>query len=173
VEAQGLARNYATAVFSQALEKWLTALGAVQTNLANDATLLKNLQDSSQPFSQRQQALDKIIPGDSDQYVRNYLYAMLKADDLGLLNEVIAELERMIKGGPQIQVARVTTAFVLSEDDKEKFRQRLQAKYGDIELVFNVDASLIGGAIVQVGDKVIDGSVATRLEAMGNRLGVK
>ena len=173
MEAQGLARKYATAVFSQVLEKWLSALRAVQSKLASDATLLEALQDSSQAFSQRQQKLDNVIPGNSDQYVRNFLYAMLKDNDIGLLGEVIGELERMIQGGPQVQVARVTTALVLADDEKQKFRQRLQDKYGNIELVFNVDAALIGGAIVQVGDKVIDGSVATRLEAMGNRLGVK
>ena len=80
----------------------------------------------------------------------------------------------MSRGGPLVQVARVTTAFSLSDDDKEQFRQKLRDKYGEnLEFVFNVDSALIGGAIVQVGDKVIDGSVSTRIEAMSNRLGVK
>jgi F-type H+-transporting ATPase subunit delta len=99
---------------------------------------------------------------------------MLREGDIALLGEVIAELGRMMRGGPQVQIARVTTAIPLSDQEKEAFRQKLAAKYGEnLELDFNVDPAIVGGAIVQVGDKVIDGSVATRLEAMSNALGVK
>ena len=80
----------------------------------------------------------------------------------------------MSRGGPLVQVARVTTAIALSEDEMDQFRQKLRAKYGqNVELDFNVDPAIVGGAIVQLGDRVIDGSVASRLEAMSNALGVK
>ena len=174
MKAQELSRKYATAVFSQALEKWLTTLRAVHDKLGSDPALSEKLQDSDRSFSQRQKELDAVVPGDSDQYTRNFLYTMLKDGDIGLLGEVIDELERMSRGGPLVQVARVTTAMSLSDDEKEQFRQKLRNKYGEnLEFVFNIDSALIGGAIVQVGDKVIDGSVATRLEAMSNLLGVK
>ncbi len=174
MKAQELSRKYATAVFSQALEKWLTVLRAVQDKLAGDADLASTLQDAGSSFADRQKALDGIIPADSDQHIRNFLYTMLKDGDIGLLGEVVGELDRMTRGGPQVQVARVTTALALSDDDKEQFRQRLREKYGEgLEFDFEVDSALIGGAIVQIGDKVIDGSVASRLESMSNVLGVK
>ncbi len=174
MKAQELSRKYATAVFSQALEKWLTVLRTVQDKLAGAADLASTLQDASSSFADRQKALDGIIPADSDQHIRNFLYTMLKDGDIGLLGEVVGELDRMTRGGPQVQVARVTTALALSDDDKEQFRQRLREKYGEgLEFDFEVDSALIGGAIVQIGDKVIDGSVASRLESMSNVLGVK
>ena len=50
----------------------------------------------------------------------------------------------------------------------------LRDQYGEnLEFVFNVDSTILGGAVVQIGDKVIDGSISTRLESMGNILGVK
>jgi F-type H+-transporting ATPase subunit delta len=80
----------------------------------------------------------------------------------------------MMAGGPLVQVARVTTALELPDSDKEQFRQELRQKYGEeLEFAFYTDPTIIGGAIVQIGDKVIDGSVATRLKSMGNLLGVK
>jgi F-type H+-transporting ATPase subunit delta len=174
VKAQELSHKYATAIFSLALESWLTALNVVQNELTHNSTLAQGLQDSSRSFGERQKELDSIIPKDSNQSVRNFLYTMLREGDIGLLGEVIAELERMMRGGPQVQVARVTTAIALSDQEKEAFHQRLAAKYGEnLELDFNVDPAIVGGAIVQIGDKVIDGSVATRLEAMSNALGVK
>jgi F-type H+-transporting ATPase subunit delta len=174
VKAQTLSRQYATAVLSLALEKWLTPLNAVRDRLTDSPNLAESLQDTGRSFNSRQKELDEIIPANSAQEARNFLYTLLKNGDIGLLGEVLADLERMSRGGPLVQVARVTTAIVLSDSDKEKFRQTLRAKYGDnLEFAFHVDPTIIGGAVVQVSDQVIDGSVATRLEAMGNVLGIR
>ena len=174
MKAQTLSRQYATAVLSLALEKWLTPLNAVRDRLTDSPNLAESLQDTGRSFNSRQKELDEIIPANSAQEARNFLYTLLKNGDIGLLGEVLADLERMSRGGPLVQVARVTTAIALSDSDKEKFRQKLRAKYGDnLEFAFHVDPSIVGGAIVQVNDQVIDGSVATRLEAMGNVLGIR
>ena len=174
MKAQELSHKYATAVFSQALEHWLTALRIVQGKVAADANLRQKLQDSGRSFAARQKELEAVIPANSHQHVRNFLYTMLKEGDIGLLDDVVNELDRMTRGGPTVQVAQVMTALQLSDEEKDQFRQKLRAKYGAaLEFVFNVNPAIIGGAIVQVGDKVIDGSVATRLESMSNLLGVK
>jgi len=174
VKAQELSRKYAAAVFSLALERWLVMLRAVQERLASDPSLLQKLQNSEQSFSERQQALDQIIPADSDQNIRNLLYTMLRDGDIGLLGEVIDNLEQLMRGGPQVQVARITTVLPLSDSDKEEFREKLRRRYGNnLEFSFNVDPAIVGGAVIQVGDQIIDGSVATRLEALSSRLGVK
>jgi F-type H+-transporting ATPase subunit delta len=174
VKAQELSQKYATAVFSLALEKWLSVLSSVQSNLAENPKLAEKLQDADRSFAERQKELDGILPAGSDENVRNFLYTLLKNGDIGLLGAVLENLEQMSRGGPQVQVAHVTTATTLADEEKEQFRQKLRAQYGaNLELAFRVDPAIIGGAIVQVGDKVIDGSVATRLEAMSNALGVK
>lgn len=174
MKAPELSRKYATAVFSLAVESWLTSLNAVNGELAGSQALAQNLQNADRPFADRQKDLDAIIPANSSQQVRNFLYTMLKEGDISLLGEVIAQLGRMVQGGPLVQVAQVTTAVALSDSEMEQFRQQLRAKFGEsLEFSFRVDPAIIGGAIVQVGDKVIDGSVASRLEAMSTALGVK
>ena len=174
MKAQELSQKYATAIFSLALEKWLHALSAVQNDLAKNPTLVGKLQDTDRSFADRQKELDGIIPAGSDENVRNFLYTLVKNGDIGLLGAVLENLEQLSRGGPQAQVAYVTTAVALTDEEKEQFRQKLRAQYGsNLELAFRVDPAIIGGAIIQAGDKVIDGSVATRLEAMSNALGVK
>jgi len=174
VKAQELSQKYATAVFSLALEKWLSVLSSVQSSLAENPKLAENLEDADRSFAEKQKELDGILPTGSDVNVRNFLYTLLKNGDIGLLGAVLENLGQMSRGGPQVQVAHVTTAALLADEEKEQFRQKLRAQYGaNLELAFRVDPAIIGGAIVQVGDKVIDGSVATRLEAMSNALGVK
>lgn len=174
MKAQELSKKYATAIFSLALEQWLAALSTVQEKLANDTDLTAKLGNSGLSFAERQEALDKIIPSDSDQSIRNFLYTLLKNGDTALLGDVLVDLGQMSKGGALTEIAEVTTAVTLSTEEKENFRQKLQARYGaTLEVVFNVNPAILGGAIVQVGDKLIDGSVQTRLEAMKNTLGVK
>ena len=174
MKAQELSQKYAAALFSLALEKWLAALNAVQGNLVENPQVASKLQDNDLPFADRQKDLDALIPPGSDENVRNFLYTLLKNGDIGLLGAVLENLEQMSRSGPQVQVAHVTTAVALGDEEHEQFRQKLRAQYGaNLELTFRVDPTIIGGAIVQVGDKVIDGSVATRLEAMSNVLGVK
>lgn len=174
MKAQELSRKYAVAVFSQALEKWLTALRLVNDRLVADAALAKTVQDSARSFADKQKALDAVVPDGVDQHVKNFLYLLLKEGDMGLLGQIIAELEFLTKGGPQIEVARVVTALALSDAEQDEFRQKLRKKHGEnLEFEFVVDLSIIGGAVVQIGDKIIDGSVATRMESMKNLLGVK
>jgi F-type H+-transporting ATPase subunit delta len=149
-------------------------LRSVQERLASDAGLLQKLQNQESSFSERQQALDQAIPAGSDQQIRNFLYTMLKDGDLELLGETINDLDRMMRGGPQVQIARVTTAVPLSDSEKDQFRATVRQKYGsNLEFSFQIDPALIGGAVIQVGDQIIDGSVATRLESLSSRLGVK
>ncbi len=174
MKAQELSRKYATAIFSLALEKWLASLNAVNGKLSENPALIENLQESNRSFSERQKQLDKLIPADTEQSARNFLYTLLEKNDIGLLSQVITTLEQMSRGGPQVQVAQVTTAVELTSGDKTKFQDVLRAKYGqNLEFTFRTDPSILGGAVVQVGDKVIDGSVASQLEALSNTLGVK
>jgi F-type H+-transporting ATPase subunit delta len=50
---------------------------------------------------------------------------------------------------------------------------RLETQYGaDLDVRYKVDPTILGGLIVRVGDKLIDGSVASRLAAMKQVLGV-
>ena len=61
----------------------------------------------------------------------------------------------------------------LSEEQKEQIKEKLLAttEYVEFEMSFNVDASLIGGLVIRVGDRVVDSSIRTRIEEMAKELG--
>ena len=63
--------------------------------------------------------------------------------------------------------AEVTSALPLTLDEQETVKQDVLAKVGSQAAVaFHVDPSILGGLVIRVGDKVLDGSVAGQLETM-------
>ena len=68
-------------------------------------------------------------------------------------------------------VARVTTAVALSDAEISRLQEALAGLYGhEVHLQIEVDADIVGGVVVQVGDEVLDGSVAGRLAQARRRL---
>jgi F-type H+-transporting ATPase subunit b len=73
-------------------------------------------------------------------------------------------------GGFKGESAEVTSALPLSKDEEEKVKQDVLAKVGAQAVTFRVDPSILGGLVIKVGDKVLDGSVAGRLEGLRQNL---
>lgn len=68
-------------------------------------------------------------------------------------------------------IARITTASGLTDDQRSRLRVALAAMYGrDVVLQVEIDPQVVGGLVVQVGDEVIDGSIAGRLADARQRL---
>lgn len=66
--------------------------------------------------------------------------------------------------------AQVTSALPLSKDEEATVKQDVLAKVGAQAVTFRVDPSILGGLVIKVGDKVMDGSVAGRLEGLRQSL---
>jgi F-type H+-transporting ATPase subunit delta len=75
----------------------------------------------------------------------------------GLFEELRAEAERVVK-------ARITSATAMGDGELEGIKAALKKRLGrDVEIETAVDASLIGGAVIDAGDVVIDGSLKGKL----------
>jgi F-type H+-transporting ATPase subunit b len=66
----------------------------------------------------------------------------------------------------QGESAQVTSALPLSRDEEEAVRRDVLAKAGAKDVTFRVDPSILGGLVIRVGDKVLDSSVAGKLEGL-------
>jgi F-type H+-transporting ATPase subunit b len=67
--------------------------------------------------------------------------------------------------------AEITSALPLTDSEKDTVRKDIVSKIGSQAVTFRVDPSILGGLVVKVGDKVVDGSVAGQLEALRQSLG--
>lgn len=66
--------------------------------------------------------------------------------------------------------AQVTSALPLNDEEQESVKRDVLVKTGAQAVTFRVDPSILGGLIIKVGDKVLDGSVAGRLEGLRQSL---
>jgi F-type H+-transporting ATPase subunit b len=73
-------------------------------------------------------------------------------------------------GGFKGESAEVTSALPLSRDEEETVKKDVLVKVGAQAVTFRVDPSILGGLVIKVGDKVLDGSVSGRLEGLRQTL---
>lgn len=169
------AQTYARAVFDVAFEDWLKGLQHVATTLDRNPKLMQSLADDTKGFEARQASLVALLPDGMAKPVRNFLFGMLANGDMTLLGEVVSQLRQMATlGGPaHATVAEVTSAVELNAEERNGIEQRLQDQFGaGLEYKYHVDSSILGGLVIRVGDKLLDDSVASRLAALRQSLGV-
>jgi F-type H+-transporting ATPase subunit b len=72
----------------------------------------------------------------------------------------------VLQGEMKGDSAEVTSALLLTSDEQDAVRKSISAK----DITFKVDPSILGGLVIKVGDKVLDGSVAGKLEGLRQTL---
>jgi F-type H+-transporting ATPase subunit delta len=103
--------------------------------------------------------------------VSNLLLMLADGERLALVTELAPAYSEALRGHRNVIQAEVTTAAPLPDEQRTRFEQRLsQATGSTVTLTTRVDPALIGGAVARVGSVVYDGSVATRLQKMRERL---
>jgi F-type H+-transporting ATPase subunit delta len=170
VRSREVSRAYADALCRAAAEGLAEEIEVVYQKLKS-ANLIFPLNDPSLEFSKKQAMILDVLPSGISEKARNTAFLLASKNQMKLLPEIIDELRRLARGGAERKVAHITTAVPLAEREQETMRERVMARFdGDLDFHFVVDGSILGGVIVRVGDRVIDGSVAGKLAVLGKRL---
>jgi F-type H+-transporting ATPase subunit delta len=103
--------------------------------------------------------------------VRKLLALLAERDRLSLVPDLLAVYRERLMDHQQIVRAEVTTAAPLSAERAAQIEQRLaQATGRRVDVTTSVDPTIIGGIIARIGSTVYDGSVATQLSKIRQRL---
>jgi F-type H+-transporting ATPase subunit delta len=169
-ELSTIARPYAEALFSVAKGADAAKVQAELTVLANIAghagmqDLVKN------PNVNRAQVLDTVIAAAKAPLstpVANFLATVVQNGRTALLPEIAVQFGRLKNAAEGASDAHITSAFELSGAQLADLTAALQKKFGlALKPTVSVDARLIGGVRVNVGDQVLDTSVQAQLERM-------
>ena len=168
------AARYAEAAFAVArreerIDDWLAALERA-AEVFQDRRAEQYLTSPVVPPDRKMAALAELLP-DVAPAVRNFLGILARRDRLELVPEIAAYFRRLTNEHYGIAVAQVTTAVPLDAAQRELVATRLSARIGKrVILEEQVDPSILGGVVAQIGDDVIDGSVRGRLERLRRSL---
>jgi F-type H+-transporting ATPase subunit delta len=103
--------------------------------------------------------------------VRNFLFVIVDHQRTHLLPEVVAAVQEEIRQRQGITEAQVSSAVELSKAQKAEMEFTLERLTGKrVEAKFSLEPSLLGGAVVRLGDTVYDGSLRSRLNSLRARL---
>ncbi|TMC06798.1 MAG: ATP synthase F1 subunit delta [Chloroflexi bacterium] len=167
------ARRYAEALYQIALsENAVPAFGASLDGLRRAFTpeVLRSLRNPGVPLRARRAALDAATAAEP-KAIRSLLGLLLERERIALFPQVADAYAELVERRAGIVKGRVTTATQLSANEREDLVRRLERSSGKkIRATFAVDESLIGGAMIQVGDRLIDSSLKAQLDELRREL---
>ena len=167
------ARRYAEAIFDLAaadgaVDGYRASLDALAAAIT--APIIRALRDPSVPVKRRLAALDAATKG-QPRAIRSVILLLEQRDRIALLPDIAREFGEHVDRRAGIVKAKITTAVLLDDAQRAAFVQRLEKSSGkQLRTTFSVDAGLIGGARVQLGDHLIDSSVRAQLAALRSQL---
>ena len=149
-----LAKKYGRAIYDIADEtQSLESIG-------NDLKLIvaKNIKKNT---------IESLFTGKVSTLVLNFCYVVIDKEHMNLFGDMVEIYNNLACHGLGMEEAIVTTAVPLTDEQAEMIKEKLGAQLGcKIILKQKVDAALIGGFTIQIGDRLIDGSVVRQLNAL-------
>jgi F-type H+-transporting ATPase subunit delta len=175
--ALGLSGRYATALFDLAIDG--NALDAVAASLATlkDALAASNDLKAlvSSPMVGRKAAGAGVAAVAAslglDKLTTSFLGVLAGNRRLAVLPAIIRDFNALAAARRGEISARVTAARALTATQQKALAAKLKAGLGrDVALDITIDPAILGGLIVRVGSRMIDSSLKTRLDSLGQAL---
>jgi F-type H+-transporting ATPase subunit delta len=172
-----LAGRYAIALFELANEQ--KQLDAVGESLAALTQALAESDDfralTTSPLVGREQALQAVAATAQvmglDPITANFLGVLARNRRLAQLGNVIRAFNTLAARHRGEITAEVTSAHTLDDGQVDAIRKNLRTRYGsDIALDLSVDPAILGGLVVKIGSRMIDGSIRTKLNGLASAM---
>lgn len=163
-----IGRPYATAAFEVAregrqLEEWKTFLDTAAL-VAEHPAVINAASNPDTPAHQLLAFFESMLSSLLDTHRKNFL-ALLVEKKRVLQLPVIAKLyNELLATEGNLSTVQLTTAVQLDEATRQKFATLLEKRTKKaVTLQCRLDPAILGGAIIQIDDRVIDGSIRGKL----------
>ena len=167
-----LSREYAEALFALAAETqqekaYLEALDTAAALLADNPDYVELLSCPAISRDERDGLLTQTFGQIFPEQVLAFIQLLCAHGRIRSLTDCIEEYRLLYQTAVAMSTAQVTSAVPLTEDERAKLSEALAARFGRaVTLTCTVDESLLGGVVVRVDGKVLDGSLRSRLHAV-------
>src|SRR5271157_1953563 len=150
----------------------LLELHGIEALLKESDQLRRVLENPSIPGDRKRAVLDAITGRlGTTRQVRNFIAVLTDHRRLPLFSEILKQVEQELNDRQGFAEAQVSTARQLSDPEKRMLEAEITKMTGKkVRARYEQDASLLGGAVVQVGSTIYDGSVKWQLEKIREQL---
>lgn len=175
--AKLISKTYGDALFDIAVENGKTDVffeevkGLKQVLLENPE-LSKFLEHPDIEVSEKVTSVEKIFHDRVSEEIVGLLRIVVTKGRSSNLMEILDYFIAKTKEFKKIGIASVTSAAELSDVQKTKIVEKLlsSTSYKEFEMSYGVDPELIGGIVIRIGDRVVDGSVRNKLMSLKKEL---
>lgn len=162
---------YEIAVADKMVDKLESELRAVVKILQSEPDLLKVLYHPRIIAAEKKDVLKALFGGKISEVAMNFLCLLVDRQREAYLAGIIEVFVDYANQARNIINVEVVSAVELNKEDRKRLVKTLGKMTGkEVRVDYSVDPSLMGGILVRIGDRVIDGSVKARLKSLREHL---
>lgn len=172
-----IAQRYADALTQSAQEGKLTF-----DKISADLNLIKETLISSKDLAQalinpvispesKKEIIEKVFAGDVDTLIINFLKILVDKGRFDAFDEIIEAYNKSLDNINNISRIKVTSAVAMTDEAKKKLINKLEEKLNKkVILDLNINADIIAGLVIEIGDNIIDTSLKHKLEDLSKSI---
>jgi len=167
-------KRYAQAIFQLAVQQdqvdqWAGDLDSI-SRVLQDEEFSSFLEHAKVPLAEKHRSIETVFP-DTNPLVRNLVALLISRGSVKLIGDVHLSYSQLVDEYRGRQRVEVTSAVSLDTAELERI-SRFVSELIQKEVVVSteVDETILGGVIIQVGDQLLDGSVRSRLEGLRRQI---
>lgn len=174
--AKLVANRYASALFEAGIDLEKTKefnqqLDFLKEVFESEEKLLQILHHPKITDAEKVSLIDNLFKDRISQELINFLYILIDKRREGNILEIIEEYKVLFNKHENIISVTAITAVPMEEKAKTKLSQVLEDKFKKtVDLTNKIDETIIGGVLLKVEDKLVDGTLKGQLEAMGRAI---
>ena len=177
--AKLITKTYGDALFDVAVEaKAVDSLdreaASVAEVIGQNPEFLKLLNHPNVTKEEKVQVIERVFASRVSGEMYGFLRVLVDKDRQGHILEILQYFTERVKEYRRIGVVYITSALPLEADQKKKIEKKLleTSGFASLEPHYSVDKDLIGGIVIRIGDRVVDGSVRNKLDHLTRQLRV-
>ena len=173
-ETSNVARRDAAGIFQLAQEEnttdtWRAELSKLD-ELLQDDVLVAAFQNPAVGVKRRME-LARLLAPELKPETENLLRLLVEHHRTRYIHEIREAFEQLADEASGIVHVTVATAIELDQDDRRRYEQELARKLDrKVNVTFVTDPEIVGGATIQIGDHLVDGTVRTQLARLRQEL---
>lgn len=171
-----IARNYAQALFElgeklDATDRFADLMAGLASAIETDPTIRVVLESPRVPKQAKEQILDQALRDVAPEAFLRFLAAVVKRGRQALLPVMQREHAELVDA----KYNRIHAGVTLAREPDERLRAAVAAKLSEVtgkEVIphFRVDPAILGGVILRMDDRLIDGSLRRRMARLRHQL---